>query len=209
MSRIIYSRALSVLIACLLTVTASAYDFVEDGIYYTANGTNASVTFRDASYNSYSGTVNIPATVTHNGTTYTVSTIGYQAFRNCTNLKRVVMPNTVEYIAAYAFYGCSALTNITIPASVYTIYQNAFNACNELKTVICLSTHAAGQNNAGANCFSATAFSNATLYVPVGTVDTFSANTSCWGQFTSIHEIAATLSRAPFSIKTWAITRLL
>ena len=189
MNRLFYSRTLAVIIFCLLAVTASAYDFVEDGIYYTANGTDATVTYKDGNYNSYSGTVNIPATVTHDGTTYTVSTIGHQAFRNCTNLKRVVMPNTVEYIAAYAFYGCSALTNITIPASVYTIYQNAFNGCDQLKSVICLSTQAAGQNNTGVNCFSATAFSNATLYVPVGTVDTFSANTNCWGQFTSIHEI--------------------
>lgn len=182
-------RALSVITCMVLALSAAAYDFAVDGIYYTANGTNASVTYKDTNYNSYSGTVNIPATVTNGGTTYTVSTIGYQAFRNCTGLKRVVMPNTVEYIAAYAFYGCSALTNITIPASVYTIYQNTFNACNELKSVICLSTQAAGQNNVGANCFSATTFSNATLYVPFGTVDTFSANTSCWGNFASIHEI--------------------
>ena len=172
-------RALSVISCVMLAMSASAYDFAVDGIYYTANGTNASVTYKDTNYNSYSGTVNIPATVTYGGTTYTVSSIGYQAFRNCTDLKRVVMPNTVEYIAAYAFYGCSALTNITIPASAYTIYQNAFNACNGLKSVICLSTQATGQNNVVANCFSATTFSNATLYVPVGTVDTFSAITSC------------------------------
>lgn len=190
MRRQFYFRTLATLVLCLLAATASAYDFAVDGIYYTANGTDASVTYKDTSYNSYSGTVNIPATVTYNGTTYTVSAIGYQAFRNCTNLKRVVMPNTVEYIAAYAFYGCSALTNITIPPEVFTIYQNAFNACNELKSVICLSTKAAGQNNAGANCFSATAFSDATLYVPVGTVDTFSANTTCWGNFSRIKEMA-------------------
>lgn len=182
-------RALSVIICTVLALGASAYDFAVDGIYYTANGTKASVTYRDASYNSYSGTVNIPATVTHDGTTYTVSTIGHQAFRNCTNLKRVVMPNTVEYIAAYAFYGCSALTNITIPPEVFTIYQNAFNACDALETVICLSTQAAGQNHVGANCFSATAFSNATLYVPVGTVNSFSANTTCWGNFSRIKEM--------------------
>ena len=60
MNRLFYSRTLAVIIFCLLAVTASAYDFVEDGIYYTANGTDATVTYKDGNYNSYSGTVNIP-----------------------------------------------------------------------------------------------------------------------------------------------------
>ena len=189
-SKLLPIRALSVIICLVLAVSALAYDFAQDGIYYTISGTNASVTYKDTNYNSYNGTVNIPSTVTYNGTTYTVSTIGYRAFQNCTNLKRVVIPNTAQYIGSYAFSGCTGLTNITIPASMYTIYSYAFDGCTKLKSVICLSTHAAGSSSVGTNCFSSTTYSNATLYVPSGTVDTFSANTTCWGNFTSIKEMA-------------------
>ena len=178
----------------MLALSAAAYDFVQDGIYYTASGTSATVTYKNTNYNSYSGTVNIPATVTNNGTTYTVTTIGYQAFLNCPNLKRVVMPNTINYISNLAFKGCSGLTNITIPASLATIYSSVFQECTSLKAVICLTAHVANDNNVGNNCFSATTYENATLYVPSGTVETFRAITKCWGKFTNIKEITCNFS---------------
>ena len=184
------TRALAVIICLVLTLSVSAYDFVQNGIYYDISGTNVTVTYKNTNYNSYSGTVNIPSTVTNNGTTYTVSTVGYRAFENCTNLKRVVMPNTVEYISSYAFSGCTNLTNITIPASMYTIYSHAFEGCTKLKSVICLSTHVASSSSVGSNCFSSTTYSNASLYVPSGSVDAFRANSACWGNFNTIQNMA-------------------
>ena len=82
--------------------------------------------------------INIPATVTNGGTTYTVKSIGPSAFQGCYGLTRVVIPNSVQYIMNYAFLNCFNLPNITIPASVYTIYNQVFVGCSGLRSVICL-----------------------------------------------------------------------
>lgn len=87
------------LLALLLPATASAYDFVVDGIYYYIDGNNAIVTYQqyvNYSYQSdYSGDVTIPETVTYNGTTYSVTTIGNDAFCGCSGLTSVNIPNSV------------------------------------------------------------------------------------------------------------------
>ena len=73
-----------------------AYDIVKDGIYYYIIGTEARVC--DNGENSYSGDVTIPAVFTHNGQTYLVTYICSGAFRDCTELKSVFIPNTVTVI---------------------------------------------------------------------------------------------------------------
>lgn len=103
---------LSILVlALLLSATATAYDFEVDGICYNIEGTNASVTFGN---NEYTGSVTIPATVTYNGTTYPVTAIGLLAFRYCTGLTSIDIPNSVTEIGNYAFEGCTGLTGIDI-----------------------------------------------------------------------------------------------
>ena len=89
MNKLIYFKLLIALLSSLVALQASAYDFVQDGIYYTVSGTNATVTYKDTNFNYYSGTVNIPTTVTHDGTTYTVTAIGRSAFRESTGLTAV------------------------------------------------------------------------------------------------------------------------
>ena len=179
-------KALTVIICLLLAQSVSAYNFEKDGIYYDISGTNATVTYKNTSYNSYSGTVNIPATVTNNGTTYNVTSIGPSAFQNSTGLKRVVIPNTVVYLMNNAFKGCTGLSNITIPASVYTIYNNVFEGCTFLKSVICLSTT---PRNWYANNFSTETYSYGTLFVPRDCVEAYKSSNYCWGNFNTVEEI--------------------
>ncbi len=57
------------------------------------------------------------------------------AFRNKTNLKNVVIPETVEYIGKDAFGGCTSLTSITLPAAVTTIESYAFRDCTGLTSL--------------------------------------------------------------------------
>ena len=70
----------------LLPLAAMAYDAEVDGIYYNLSGTEAEVTYRTTSYNSYSGNVIIPSSITYNGTTYSVTSIGSNAFYKCNYL---------------------------------------------------------------------------------------------------------------------------
>lgn len=83
----------------------------------------------------YSGKVAIPSTVMYYGTTYTVTSIGDDAFRGCSGLTSVVIPASVTSIGYDAFGGCSGLTSIAIPSSVTTIGDYAFYNCGGLKSV--------------------------------------------------------------------------
>lgn len=121
--------------------TAMAYDFEVEGIYYKINGTQAAVTYQlyNASFQSYqsdySGHVTIPATVTYDGTTYSVIAIDDNAFYNCKGLTNIDIPNSVTSIGTGAFWHCNGLTNIDIPNSVTTIGEEAFIFCYELTSV--------------------------------------------------------------------------
>ena len=113
-----------------------------DGIWYDFDSSTktASVTYRGSSYSSYegeySGLVIIPETVTYNGTTYSVTRIGGNAFQNCSSLTSVGIGNSVTSIEWEAFSGCSSLTSVTIPTnSVTDIGRYAFQGCSSLTSV--------------------------------------------------------------------------
>ena len=95
---------LSFLLA-ILPLIASA-DAVEiDGIYYNLipKGNVAEVTWNS---NKYTGMVVIPETITSNDATYNVTSIGSYAFRDCTGLTSITIPNSVTIIGSYAFRNC-------------------------------------------------------------------------------------------------------
>ena len=106
------------LLALLLPATATAHDFEVDGIYYNINGNEATVTYKGTSFdhysNEYSGDVTIPATVTYNGTTYNVTSIGDAAFYECSGLISINIPNSVTAIGQWTFDYCSGLRRIQV-----------------------------------------------------------------------------------------------
>ena len=110
-------------------------------IYYvwTNNNTELAVSFRgyycDDYSNEYSGNVVIPSSVVYNGNTYSVTSIGYYAFRECRGLTSVTIPNSVTSIGDYAFDYCSGLTSVTIPNSVTYIGGLVFKGCTSLSSV--------------------------------------------------------------------------
>ena len=128
-------RKLLLLLVALLPMIASAYDARIDGIYYYFSGDNATVTYWDIDNADYSGKVVIPESVAYNGKTYSVTSIGFYAFKRCSNLTSITIPNSVISIGYEAFYGCSSLTSITIPNSVTSIWDWAFSACSSLTSI--------------------------------------------------------------------------
>ena len=64
-----------------------------------------------------------------------VTSIGDEAFRDCSSLRSVTMPESVTSIGNYAFWDCSSLTSVTIPDGVTSIGENAFSACSSLTSV--------------------------------------------------------------------------
>ena len=94
-------------------------------------GTNGYYTGANTFANAVSGEITIPSTV--NG--YTVTTVGWGAFKNYTDITAVVLPNTIEIIQPGAFYE-SGIESIEIPSSVTQINGSAFFYCKSLESVI-------------------------------------------------------------------------
>lgn len=75
-------------------------------------------------------------TVTYQGDTYYITSIGLRAFSYCSSLTSVVIPNGVRSIGGRAFQDCKALYSVTIPSSVVSIGWEAFLGCSSLLSII-------------------------------------------------------------------------
>lgn len=155
---------------CAETITYE-YDIEVDGLRYrkltesTVEVSTASQLETDGIFISWTPSaftqqnVKIPATITHDGHTYevvsigdvafygresiisitipnSVTSIGGSAFKNCTNLVYVIIPNSISIIRGETFYDCTSLSSITIGSGVTSIEDGAFGGCTSLTSVI-------------------------------------------------------------------------
>lgn len=88
------------------------------------------------------GSIVIPASITIEpdydeleSKTYSVTSIGDDAFSGCSGLTSITISNIVTSIGDGAFSGCSGLTSITIPNGVTKISQLVFKNCSGLTSV--------------------------------------------------------------------------
>ncbi len=132
-----------------LSISASAYDFEVDGIYYnitSMSNLEVGVTYRELTYvygnyyrnTSYVGNITIPETVNYNNRTYTVTSIEYSAFgtghaaygssydnHGC-KISSIILPPSIRTIDDYAFQNCRELSKVSLPASLETIGDRSF-----------------------------------------------------------------------------------
>lgn len=60
----------------------------------------------------YWGDIVIPSYISHKGVLYGVISIGEEAFRGCTSLTAITIPDSIIEIGHWAFEGCANLTSI-------------------------------------------------------------------------------------------------
>jgi hypothetical protein len=194
-----------------------AYNFTSGGFYYNIISSTApytvGVTYATTNYNSYSGTVIIPSTVTYNGITYTVISIQNYAFFNCVNLTSatilssvtsieasafsycvnlasVTIPNSVTSIKNLAFQGCSNLVSVAIPSSVTSIGDDAFYDCSGLTSISAYPTTPVDLSSSP-NAFTGVSTSSCTLYVPTVSINEYDTAT-VWKNFSHIVAMTST-----------------
>ena len=115
-----------------------------------------------------------------------LSTIPANAFRDCTLLNFITLPNNLTSIGNYAFYNCSGLIGgLTIPDSVITIGDSAFCNCSGFMGLLTIgeSVQTIG-NYAFYNCRNFTGSINIpNSVVTIGNY-AFYGSTAYWGTLT-------------------------
>lgn len=110
-----------------------------------------------------------------------LKSIGYASFHNCKVLQKIIFPEQLQIIGNNSFSGCG-LISINIPNSVKEIQYNAFGGC-PIKEIFCNWTNPIECDGA----FWSAMYSDATLYIPVGTMEKYSG-VDPWRNFFEIKE---------------------
>ena len=126
-------RARLLLLALIVSATTLYAETVKlNGLYYSLSATTAQVVKDQSSdksvYKDYTA-VTIPASVTYNGYTYPVTSIGTSAFEALKNLQSVTLPTSVTTIETDAFYGCTKLGSVNLEEGLTSIGLRAFYNC--------------------------------------------------------------------------------
>ena len=176
-------KLLTLLLVLVATTALWAYDFQVDDLYYNITSSSTpytvEVTYKSLRANYSNTTLVIPSSVEYNGITYTVSSIGAQAFMNCKSLTAITIPNSVIAIGGSAFSGsalykdvnnwhneCLYIDNCLIAAKktlsgtcvikegTRVIAGSAFGTCADL-TAVDIPNSVVGIGSGAFNCCSA------------------------------------------------------
>lgn len=157
--------ALAAMAVSTSALQAQQYDFQEGQLFYKitdAAKKTVSVVPENSTSPYYTtnpaGGITIPASVTYDGISYSVTSIGDRVFYNCTCLTSFTIPAAVTSIGDYAFYYCSGLTSINIPDGVTIIGQQAFYHCSSLTSITIPSSVTSIDERTFDECSGLTAF---------------------------------------------------
>ena len=119
----------------LYKITDKKNRYVQVGGGYVGESEDGTYIYNTAISTSAKGSVFIPATVTYEGETYTVTEVGDGAFYGCTGLTSVTVPEGVRACGVYAFMGCSSLKTVTLPNSMVSLQAAVFEGCSSLRSI--------------------------------------------------------------------------
>ncbi len=151
-------RNLLLFLMVILPFMASAYDIEIEGIYYNVikKAKRAEVTYGTSKY---TGDIKIPATIEVDGVTCDVVAIGDQAFRACSKLVSIHIPNSVTSMGQNVFYGCTNLATVVLSDNITIIESGTFYACRSLSSLTIPSNLTGIGSNAFQGCSSLIAIS--------------------------------------------------
>ena len=113
-----------------------------------------------------------------------VTTLGKMTFAYSA-LKNVIVGNGVHKIPEEFCLGCSGLTSVMLGNAVDTLDAQCFKYCEYLDTIMCMAKVPPVMNGAEDSFFEPLVFQNATLYVPVGSLEAYKT-AKVWKKFQNI-----------------------
>lgn len=119
----------------MLPLAVHAQFAVFDDVLYFLDDYTLTARVEGSENKEINGNIDIPETVTYNGYVYSVTSIASYAFKGCTKLTSINIPNSVTTIGGEAFGECTGLTSITIPIGVKGIGDYAFSGCTNLSSI--------------------------------------------------------------------------
>lgn len=114
----------------LLCGSAMAEEYTEGNLRFTTTADGEATV--SGYVNQPTGDLIIP-TETERGDV--VTSIGYRAFFNCSDISSVTFPEHLKSFDFEAFFGCRGLSSLTFPESVSSIGEGAFHLCSGLQSV--------------------------------------------------------------------------
>ena len=120
-------RFLLIIIGLLFVSGINAYDFETNGLYYSINSDNKTVSVVKGDVK-YQGDIVIPSSVRYNNIDYVVTSVS--GFYNCYNVKSISISHTITSIKAFDFMDCSGLVSIVVDGN-NPVYDSR-NGCNAI-----------------------------------------------------------------------------
>ena len=108
-----------------------------------------------------------------------VTTIYYDAFRDCMELENIDIPNSVTSIGDRAFTRCHTFTDVVIPSSVTSIGELGFGRCSGLTSV---TVEATTPPTLGRDAFVKEVEIDRKIYVPAESLEAYKTATN-WSTY--------------------------
>lgn len=196
-------KLITLFLVLCIGFNAWAYDFKSGDLYYNITGdTTVEVTYEllESAYtpDNYAGVTDviIPEYVVYSGKTYTVTRIGVDAFHKSSDIRSIVIPNTIHTLGMRCLYTGRKLSSITIPAGINAIPpgdQYAGILCINADTIIFKSATPPSIGSLSGTY----AISNSVCIVPCGALDAYTTNIAIKETAYKIEEITYSISLKP------------
>lgn len=130
--KLIIQKIWMVMAMLCLSISALAYDFEVDGIYYTITST-AELTCEVSGSNTILDELVIPDSVSYLNRNLTVIALGNRAFQG-SNIQKVILPNSVRSLKEGCFEGAKIIT-IENTSNISFFGKYCFRNCEFLKSI--------------------------------------------------------------------------
>ena len=125
----------TIIFFCFNDINASTKHLIGD-LYYWVDYNSKTASVASGGFGYYKGDIVVPDTITYDGNTYYVISLGMSAFHDCSELTSIKLGKYITAFGDQTFNGCSALKELVIPAAVNSMGRYVFHNCYGLEKIV-------------------------------------------------------------------------